>query len=157
MLDAGGYASSTSDYAAHMCKKITKLYRIPYYHHRARAVYTNTPVAGAMRGWGAPEIVSALEIHMDLVARELGMDPVDLRMRNLMHPFDVDPTTEMSLGDARVRECLERGAEAFDWRAQARARPGRGAVPSRRGRGLRCPQERHVRQVRRGQQHDAAR
>jgi xanthine dehydrogenase molybdenum-binding subunit len=136
VLDAGAYASSTSDYAVHMCKKITKLYRLPHYHHRAQAVYTNTPVAGAMRGWGAPEIVSALEIHMDRVAGELGLDPVELRLRNLMHPFEVDPATGMSLGDARVRDCLERGAAAFDWSARRGRPPGRGRY--RRGVGVAC-------------------
>jgi len=136
VLDAGAYASSTSDYAVHLCRKITKLYRFPYYHHRAQAVYTNTPVAGAMRGWGAPEIVAALEIHMDRVAGELGMDPVELRLRNLMHPFEVDPVTEMSLGDARVRECLERGAAAFDWSARRGRAPGSGRY--RRGVGVAC-------------------
>ncbi len=136
VLDAGAYASSTSDYAIHMCRKITKLYRFPYYHHRAQAVYTNTPVAGAMRGWGAPEIVAALEIHMDRVAGALGMDPVELRLRNLMHPFEVDPVTQMSLGDARVRECLERGAAAFDWNARRGRAPGSGRY--RRGVGVAC-------------------
>ncbi len=136
VLDAGAYASSTSDYAIHMCRKITKLYRFPYYHHRSQAVYTNTPVAGAMRGWGAPEIVAALEIHMDRVAGALGMDPVELRLRNLMHPFEVDPVTEMSLGDARVRECLERGAAAFDWSARRGRAPGSGRY--RRGVGVAC-------------------
>jgi len=136
VLDAGAYASSTSDYAVHMCKKITKLYRLPHYHHRSQAVYTNTPVAGAMRGWGAPEIVSALEIHMDRLANELGLDPVDLRLMNLMHPFEVDPVTEMSLGDARVRECLERGAAAFDWSARRGRDPGHGRY--RRGVGVAC-------------------
>jgi CO/xanthine dehydrogenase Mo-binding subunit len=136
VLDAGAYASSTSDYAVHMCKKITKLYRFPYYHHRAQAVYTNTPVAGAMRGWGAPEIVTALEIHMDRVAAELGVDPVDLRMLNLMHPFEVDPVSGMSLGDARVRECLERGAAAFAWSARRGLDPGHGRY--RRGVGVAC-------------------
>ena len=136
VLDAGAYASSTSDYAVHMCRKITKLYRLPHYLHRAQAVYTNTPVAGAMRGWGAPEIISALEIHMDRVAGELGMDPVDLRLRNLMHPFEVDPVTAMSIGDGRVRECLERGAAAFDWSARRGRDPGRGRY--RRGVGVAC-------------------
>jgi CO/xanthine dehydrogenase Mo-binding subunit len=136
ILDAGAYASSTSDYAVHMCKKITKLYRLPYYRHRAQAVYTNTPVAGAMRGWGAPEIMAALEIHMDRVAAELGIDPVELRLMNLMHPFEVDPVTEMSLGDARVRECLERGAAAFDWSAKRGRLSGRGRY--RRGVGVAC-------------------
>jgi CO/xanthine dehydrogenase Mo-binding subunit len=136
VLDAGAYASSTSDYAAHMCKKVTKLYRLPHYHHRAQVVYTNTPIAGAMRGWGAPEIVSALEIHMDRVAEQLGIDPVELRLQNLLHPFEVDLVTELSLGDARVRECLERGAEAFDWSARRARDPGRGRY--RRGVGVAC-------------------
>jgi CO/xanthine dehydrogenase Mo-binding subunit len=136
VLDAGAYASSTSDYAVHMCKKITKLYRLPHYHHRSQAVYTNTPVAGAMRGWGAPEIVTALEIHMDRVALDLGIDPVELRLKNLMHPFEVDPVTEMSLGDARVRECLERGAAAFAWSARRGLDPGHGRY--RRGVGMAC-------------------
>jgi xanthine dehydrogenase molybdenum-binding subunit len=136
VLDAGAYASSTSDYAVHMCKKITKLYRLAHYHHRCQAVYTNTPVAGAARGWGAPEIVTPLEIHMDRVAAELGLDPVDLRLRNLMHPFEMDPVTKMSLGDARVRECLERGAAAFYWSARRGRAPGRGRY--RRGVGVAC-------------------
>jgi CO/xanthine dehydrogenase Mo-binding subunit len=136
VLDAGGYASSTPDYSRHMCKKLTKLYRLPHYHHRAQVVYTNTPIAGAMRGWGAPEIAAAAEIHLDEVARRLGTDPVELRLRNLVLPFDVDPVTELSLGDARVRECLERGAEAFGW-AERRSRPA-GAGRYRRGVGMAC-------------------
>jgi CO/xanthine dehydrogenase Mo-binding subunit len=136
VLDAGAYASSTSDYSVHMCRKITKLYRLPYYHHQCQAVYTNTPVAGAARGWGAPEIVSALEIHMDRVAGELGLDPVELRLRNLMHPFEVDPVSEMSIGDGRVRECLERGAAAFDWGARRGRAPAHGRY--RRGVGVAC-------------------
>jgi len=135
-LDAGGYASSTPDYGIHMTKKVTKLYRVPHYDHRSRAVYTNTPVGGAARGWGAPEMISAGEIHMDRVAATLRMDPVELRLRNMVEPFDIDPVTGLPLGDARVRECLERGAVAFDW-ATRRARPaGRGRY--RRGVGVAC-------------------
>ncbi len=135
-LDAGGYASSTPDYSIHMCKKITKLYRVPHYDHRSRVVYTNTPVGGAARGWGAPEIMAATEIHMDRVAAALRMDPVELRLKNMVEPFDIDPVTGLSLGDARVRECLERGSVAFDW-ATRRARPaGRGRI--RRGVGVAC-------------------
>ena len=136
VLDAGAYATSTQDYSVHMCKKLTKLYRLPHYHHRAMTVYTNTPVAGAMRGWGAPEIAAAAEIHLDEVARRLGVDPVELRLRNLVLPFDIDPVTELSLGDARVRECLERGAERFRW-AERRARP-RDTGRLRRGVGVAC-------------------
>ena len=133
-LDAGGFAGSTPDYSVHMCKKVTKLYRVPHYDHRGRVVYTNTPVGGAARGWGAPEMAVATEIHMDRVAAALRMDPVDLRLKNMVEPFDTDLVTGLPLGDARVRECLERGAVAFDWAAR-RARPaGRGRF--RRGVGV---------------------
>ncbi len=135
-LDAGAYATSTPDYSIHMCKKATKLYRLPHYHHRCQVAYTNTPVGGAARGWGAPEMIAALEVHMDRVAATLRVDPVDLRLKNLLDPFDTDLVTGLSLGDARVRECLERGAVAFDWAAR-RARPaGKGRY--RRGVGVAC-------------------
>ena len=52
-----------------------------------------------------------MELHLDQVAKRLGVDPVDLRLRNLVYPGDVDPVTSISLGDARVRDCLQLGAE----------------------------------------------
>jgi len=135
-LDSGGYAASTPDYADHMCKKVTKLYRLPHYDHHCQVVYTNTPVAGAARGWGAPEMITAVEIHLDKVAKRLRVDPVDLRLKNLVQPFDIDPVTDMSLGDARVAECLERGAAAFDWTARRARAAGKGRY--RRGVGVAC-------------------
>jgi CO/xanthine dehydrogenase Mo-binding subunit len=133
-LDSGGFAASTPDYSVHMCKKVTKLYRVPHYQHQGRAVYTTTPVGGAARGWGAPEMAAATETHMDRVAAALRLDPVELRHKNMVEPYDTDLVTGLSLGDARVRECLERGVVAFDWAAR-RARPaGRGRY--RRGVGV---------------------
>ncbi len=133
-LDSGGFAASTPDYSVHMCKKVTKLYRVPHYQHQGRAVYTNTPVGGAARGWGAPEMAAATEIHMDRVAAVLRLDPVEFRLKNMVEPHDIDLVTGLPLGDARVRECLERGAVAFGWAAR-RARPaGRGRY--RRGVGV---------------------
>jgi CO/xanthine dehydrogenase Mo-binding subunit len=133
-LDSGGFAASTPDYSVHMCKKVTKAYRVPHYRHQGRAVYTTTPVGGAARGWGAPEMAVATELHMDRLAATLRMDPVELRLKNMVEPFDTDLVTGLPLGDARVRECLERGAVAFDWKAR-RARPaGRGRI--RRGIGV---------------------
>ena len=108
----------------------------PQPRHHGRVAYTNTPVTGGARGWGAPEIITAVEIHVDLVARKLGVDPVDLRLMNLVQPYDVDEATKLSLGDARVRECLERGAEAFGWKARRARRAAAG--PVRRGVGVAC-------------------
>lgn len=135
-VDAGGYAGSAAGYAEEMTHKIPRLYRVGCIRHRSRAVYTNTPVTGGMRGWGAPEIFAPMEIHLDQVARRLRMDPVELRLRNLVHPFDADPATKISLGDARVLDCLERGAELFDWSARRAQPPSLGRM--RRGVGVAC-------------------
>jgi xanthine dehydrogenase molybdenum-binding subunit len=135
-FDAGAYATSSIDMAHAMAKKITRGYRIPFYRHRCRVAYTNTPIAGGMRGWGGSEITVASEIHLNQVARRLGIDPLDLRLTNLVHPFDVDPASGLSLGDARIIECLSRGAEAFDWRERYRRPPDGGRY--RRGVGLAC-------------------
>jgi CO/xanthine dehydrogenase Mo-binding subunit len=136
LLAAGAYAGSSPDYAEAMAHKLTRLYRIMRYRHRGRVAYTTAPVAGGMRGWGAPDIATCAEIHMDQIARQLGMDPLDLRLRNLVHPGDTDPLTGRSVGDARVRECLERGAEAFGWRDRVAMPPGLGRM--RRAVGLAC-------------------
>jgi xanthine dehydrogenase molybdenum-binding subunit len=135
-VDAGGYAGSAAGYAQEMTTKVPRLYRVGCLRHHSRAVYTNTPVTGGMRGWGGPEVLAPAEIHLDAVARRLGMDPVELRLRNLVHPGDVEPVTGVSLGDARVRECLERGAELFDWRARRTLAGQAGRV--RRGVGVAC-------------------
>ena len=136
LLDAGAYAGSSPEYGEIMSHKLTRLYRVPHYRHRGRVAYTTTPVAGGFRGWGAPEIVTAAEIHLDQVARTLAIDPVDLRLRNLVSPGDVDPASDMTLGDARVRQCLELGAKAFGWKARFAEPAASGRI--RRGVGVAC-------------------
>jgi CO/xanthine dehydrogenase Mo-binding subunit len=136
LMAAGAYASSSPDYAEAMAQKLTRLYRVRRYRHRGRVAYTTAPVAGGMRGWGAPDIATCAEIHMDQIARQLGMDPLDFRLLNLVHPGDIDPVTGRSVGEARVRQCLERGAEAFGWRDRVAMPPGRGRI--RRAVGLAC-------------------
>jgi xanthine dehydrogenase molybdenum-binding subunit len=136
LLDAGAYATSSPDYVEMMSHKIGRLYRTPHLRHHGRVAYTNTPVTGGARGWAAPEIITAMEIAMDRVAGVLGIDPVDLRLKNLVHPYDADPVERLSLGDARVRECLELGAEAFDWSTRRSAPRGEGRY--RRGVGVAC-------------------
>ncbi|MDR3541637.1 MAG: molybdopterin-dependent oxidoreductase [Desulfosporosinus sp.] len=136
IVDAGAYATSSVDNAFAMSKKICRLYRVPYYQNQSKIVYTNTPVAGGARGWGAPEIMTALEIHMDAVAKTLTMDLVDFRLKNLVHPYDRDKASHISLGNARVIECLEKGAAAFDWSTRYKREPDPGRF--RRGVGFAC-------------------
>lgn len=136
LLSAGAYAGSSPDYAEAMAHKLTRLYRFGHYRHRGRVAYTNGPVGGGMRGWGAPDIATCAEIHLDHVAAALGMDPVELRRRNLVAPGDIDPLTGKSVGDARVRDCLDLGARAFRWSERVGLPPGDGRW--RRGVGLAC-------------------
>jgi len=95
------------------------------------AVYTNLPPAGALRGFGVPQLVWAYESQTDIIARALGRDPVDFRRQNLLR--DGQPqVTGTALKDAATEAVLDRIAERLKW-----DRPfdhGRGTI--RRGRGL---------------------
>jgi len=95
------------------------------------AVYTNLPPAGALRGFGVPQLVWAYESHTDLIARALGRDPLDFRRQNLLR--DGQPqVTGTVLKDAATEAVLDRIAERLEW-----DRPlDRGSGTIRRGRGL---------------------
>jgi len=72
------------------------------------AVYTNNPPCGAMRGFGAPQVCFAHEANLDRLARELGLDPVELRLRNAVSIGSVLPTGQVIRGSAPTRAVIER-------------------------------------------------
>jgi xanthine dehydrogenase molybdenum-binding subunit len=136
-VDAGAYLTGTKKVMMAMGKKVPRLYRIPAMRYEARAVRTSTTPAGACRGYGSPQIHAMTEIHTDLLCRRLGFDPVEFRLKNLVRPFDEDPSGAANLGNARIVDCLQRGITAFDWEKRK--------VPSstnkgrfRRGAGFAC-------------------
>jgi CO/xanthine dehydrogenase Mo-binding subunit len=95
------------------------------------AVYTNLPPAGALRGFGVPQLVWAYESHTDLIARALGRDPLDFRRQNLLR--DGRPqVTGTVLKDAAIEAVLDRIAERLEWDRAF----DRGSGTIRRGRGL---------------------
>jgi len=116
LVDAGAYLTNGSAVAMAMGKKAFKLYKIENQRYSATSVYTNTPIGGAARGYGSPQVHALTEINIDNVAKKLGMDPVELRLRNLVHPYDKDPIGGPDLGNARVIDCVAKGAEAFNWK-----------------------------------------
>ena len=79
---------------------------MPSHRIDATVVRTNNPPCGAMRGFGAVQVCFAHEAQMDRLAAELGIDPVDLRLRNAMAPGDVLPTGQRISGTAPVAECI---------------------------------------------------
>ncbi len=69
--------------------------------------YTNNPPCGAMRGFGAVQVAFAHESQMDRLAAELGLDPVEIRLRNALEPGMRLPTGQLVDGPAPVRRLLE--------------------------------------------------
>lgn len=115
ILDAGAYLGNSINYARTVGYKLSRGYRYPYYHFHARAVLSNTIVGGAFRGWTSPEAAIMLEHSFNMAARKLRMDPIDIRLKNVMHPGDSDFLTEVPIGNFRAAEALMQGREHFRW------------------------------------------
>lgn len=95
------------------------------------ALYTNLPPAGALRGFGIPQLVWAYESHGDLIARELKIDPLEFRRRNILRNGRPQATGTV-MQDAAIDVVLERLAARMNWE-----RPfDRGGGTIRRGRGI---------------------
>jgi CO/xanthine dehydrogenase Mo-binding subunit len=95
------------------------------------ALYTNLPPAGALRGFGIPQLVWAYESHTDMMARALKFDPLEFRRKNLLREGRPQATGQI-VRDAKLDAVLERVAERLNW-GKPLAR-GNGAL--RRGRGI---------------------
>ncbi len=95
------------------------------------AVYTNRPPAGALRGFGAPQIAWAYECHTDMIAREMGIDQVDFRRKNLLRNGRPQASGTL-IRDAALDAVLDRAAERLGWSLPFD--PGGGRI--KRGRGL---------------------
>ena len=95
------------------------------------ALYTNLPPAGALRGFGIPQLVWAYEGHTDMMARELGIDPIEFRRRNLLREGRPQATGTV-LRDAAVDKVLERLETLIDWKKPF----DHGSGTLRRGRGI---------------------
>ncbi|NNM74161.1 xanthine dehydrogenase family protein molybdopterin-binding subunit [Enterovirga aerilata] len=95
------------------------------------ALYTNRPPAGALRGFGIPQLVWAYESHTDLIARELEIDPVEFRRNNILREGR-EQATGTAMKDAAIEAVLEDIVARMDW-----SKPfDRGTGPLRRGRGI---------------------
>ena len=98
------------------------------------ALYTNLPAAGALRGFGIPQLVWAYESHTDMIARELKMDPLEIRRKNLLREGRPQATGTL-MHDAALDLVLERLAARMDW--DNKAKPfDKGTETLRRGRGI---------------------
>ena len=115
LLDIGAYVSWGAFDARVMMATTTGQYRIDNVHFKAYPVYTDNPSSGTMRGAGNPQINFAIESQMDQLAEKLGIDPVELRLRNSNRPGDVT-SQGMKITTCAMEETLRLAAEKIGWK-----------------------------------------
>jgi CO/xanthine dehydrogenase Mo-binding subunit len=131
-LDAGAYAFDTPGIASLAALLATGPYRAPAVDLQAWPVYTNTCPTGSARAPSGPEVVYAYETHMADIADAVGLDPVEVRRRNLLRSGDLGPSGE-PLHDVAIEDCLNVVTERVEqWRQESED-----ASP-RRGYGIAC-------------------
>ena len=110
LLDGGAYASSSPAVIGNASTFAAGPYEVDNVRVEGTVVYTNNPPCGAMRGFGAPQVCFAYESAMDALAARLGIDPLELRLRNAVGPGSVLPTGQVLGASAPLREVIERCA-----------------------------------------------
>ncbi|NPV56152.1 MAG: molybdopterin-dependent oxidoreductase [Anaerolineae bacterium] len=115
ITNTGAYASSAMDVVGAMAQKPFKVYKIPNMRFRGIPVYTNKPIACAMRGFGSPQIFNAQQVQFAKIARELGLDLVEFQLKNAVKPDGIDQRWKTPIGNPRVEDAIRRGAELFNW------------------------------------------
>ncbi len=111
----GAYASHGHTIAMSAGGKSRLLYDFNSMKYEPKTVYTNLPAAGAMRGYGCPQIFFALESHIEDIAREMKMDPIEFRKRNLISAGKTDPHSEIVVRTFGLPECIEKGKQLIKW------------------------------------------
>ncbi|MFJ8542729.1 molybdopterin cofactor-binding domain-containing protein [Streptomyces sp. NPDC093586] len=108
LFDGGAYTSTSQVVIANGSYFAAGAYEVPHAEIDGFSVFTNNPPCGAMRGFGAVQSCYGVESNLDRLARELGMDPLELRLRNAMTTGTVLPTGQVVEGPAPAAELLRR-------------------------------------------------
>ncbi|NLT23129.1 MAG: molybdopterin-dependent oxidoreductase [Syntrophorhabdus sp.] len=113
-LDGGAYSSfgiATVYYAGSL---LGAPYRLPNMKYDGYRIYTNKPANGAQRGHGGVAARAAWEQQLDAIAQELGMDPIEMRLRNIMQRGDVT-CNDFNMSSLGMKECLEAVRDGSGW------------------------------------------
>ena len=123
-FDTGAFAGSGPGVASVATLMLAGPYRIPNLLLEGYAVYTNKTNFGSFRAPSGPQANFAVESQMDIIADGLGIDPLELRLRNIVREGEEGPTGQV-LTAVGLEECLHRVADAIGWKDR-RSGPGRG-------------------------------
>lgn len=110
-------------------------YRLPNLKFDGLRVYTNKPASVALRGHGAAHTRFAADVQLDMIAEELGIDPVEIRLKNALKPGDVTPG-KISVPTCGLVECIDRATETANWKGGRTKREVNGTRV--RGMGIAC-------------------
>lgn len=117
LFDGGAYSDRAVIISRAAAVDCTGPYNIENVWCDSLCLYTNHPYASAFRGFGHPELTFPIERTMDILANKLGMDPLELRLRNAIMPGDTSPTQNLlnrsNLGN--LPKCIQRLAEIIHW------------------------------------------
>ncbi|KMY67753.1 4-hydroxybenzoyl-CoA reductase [Desulfocarbo indianensis] len=130
-LDGGAYSSfgiATVYYAGSL---LGGPYKLPNMKYDGRRIYTNKPACGAQRGHGGVIARALFEQQLDIIAERLGMDPVELRLQNMMETGDVT-CNDLAMSSLGMRQCIEAVAQGSGWKQK------KGALPKGKGIGIAC-------------------
>ncbi|RMG51457.1 MAG: aldehyde oxidase, partial [Acidobacteria bacterium] len=121
-LDGGAYGSYgvASTYYTGALQTVT--YKIPRYKFEGMRVFTNKPPCGPKRGHGTPQPRYALEVHLDKIAEDLGLDPVDIRRRHLVDENSLT-VNWLRITTCGLKECIDKVIQASGFRQKFRRLP----------------------------------
>jgi CO/xanthine dehydrogenase Mo-binding subunit len=124
LFDGGAYATLSAVVLSRGVLHASGPYRCDHVRIRGRVMMTNTPPNGAFSGFGAPQTQFAVEVHMERIAEQLGLDPVRFRDRNAMRPGDTTATGQRLGADCSAREVLREAVKRTDFARRRKALAG---------------------------------
>jgi 4-hydroxybenzoyl-CoA reductase subunit alpha len=130
-LDGGAYGSYGVASTFYTGALQTVTYKIPAYKFEGARIFTNKPPCGPKRGHGTPQPRFAMECQIDKAAEQLGLDPADMRRRNLAEAF-TKTANHLTVTTIGLGECIDRVVEASGWRQKWKA------LPPGKGIGIAC-------------------
>ncbi|MVA99394.1 molybdopterin-dependent oxidoreductase [Nitratireductor sp. CAU 1489] len=135
VFNSGAYGSHSPGVTNVGTAAMTSLYRCDNIHLEGRAIYTNTPIAGAFRGYGVVQTYFAIDLQVDEAAERLGFDPAEFKLKNAVREGDIAPSNHPIVGHG-LEDCIRRGMAESDWYTVRKAPKGDGV--KRRGWGIGC-------------------
>ena len=133
MFDTGAYADIGPKVLGKAAAGSLGPYKIPHIKVEGYCVYTNKAIAGAYRGFGIPQVCWAYESQMDIIANKLGINPIDIRLKNIVEEGYITPTEKQEAHAVGLGECLIKVKENISQKGEGKIIENR-----KRGKGVAC-------------------